>query len=524
MAKEAVKLAELQVIMAREEPELVLLTEPHLEAHHLDPEVTPPGYTVHRVDREGVGLEPGLQLPIPPGLSKSAEGKLRNALARRQRRRKGGGVLLFARQGRTILNVAQSRGDDHELLAFDDEGSGRRFVLVYRRPGPAVSKELLDALAEQTQGCKNVVVMGDLNMNMRAKVPQPRQLHTMLRQQLGLTQQVRFVTRPPRGGRGSGTVIDHVWTAGPCRCTHIPEVSHLSDHLLLRVNLPSVSASQAPRRGMVWRRRWDRLDPERLEGILREEMPPAPHGAGHGGGLAGRGVFDPAAPRCWRAGRAIRRAHGEEAPAQADEAASGEDLERWERAWRRVKDELVPRVRSRARKAPLKYPWLRGAPLEAMQRRNRLRRRARAPGAGPPERAAYKAACTQALAVQRSARRRWIRERWRRCGPGALRSEHWRFLNGTMGRKVKCRDEPRASPDAVNAAFLGKVERIRRPMEREPGPEIAEMLGGQHLATFEPVTEAEVRATLGKVRATRSTGEDEVPMAIIKQHWGILAP
>ena len=106
---------------------------------------------------------------------------------------------------------------------MDDKTSGTRYILVYRRPGPNISEELLDVLRDEIQGSKDPLVLGDLNMNLRAKVPQPRQLNTLLRTSGGLKQQISFATRPE-----SNTIIDHVWSRRACRCTklfHKPDQS-----------------------------------------------------------------------------------------------------------------------------------------------------------------------------------------------------------------------------------------------------------------------------------------------------------
>ena len=59
-----------------------------------------------------------------------------------------------------------------------------------------------------------------------------------------------------------------------------------------------------------------------------------------------------------------------------------------------------------------------------------------------------------------AARREYIAAHWKKAGEKPPQAEHWRFLNRLMGRKSKSRSEPDCSPDALNDAFIRKVDRI----------------------------------------------------------------
>eukprot|EP00662_Eupelagonemidae_sp_cell21_P057581 gene57581-biopygen39889 len=84
-----------------------------------------------------------------------------------------------------------------------------------------------------------------------------------------------------------------------------------------------------------------------------------------------------------------------------------------------------------------------------------------------------------------------------------------------MGRKSKARVEPRCSPDAVNDAFVRKVERIRAPLLAEPYPEIRAPSGLPEFQCFRWVTGDEVLRELAKVKATSSVGTDDIPMKVL---------
>ena len=92
------------------------------------------------------------------------------------------------------------------------------------------------------------------------------------------TQPAGGAAQAPRRERERGSLIDHVWAAQECRCTHVHELSQLSDHRAIRVQCAGVGRAPPPKREWGWIRRWDRVEPDDVAAILAEEMPRAPDG------------------------------------------------------------------------------------------------------------------------------------------------------------------------------------------------------------------------------------------------------
>eukprot|EP00662_Eupelagonemidae_sp_cell21_P058235 gene58235-biopygen109576 len=473
MAKQGLKLAELQAVMMKEQAELVVLTETHLDEAFTDEQISASGYQTLRVDRE----------PHP----------------RKQKLRQRGGVLVFAHESRTLSKITTRQGSDFELLAFDDDRSGKRYIAIYRRPGPSVSWDLLDALDEELQQADHPVVLGDLNMNTLAQAPQPRQLHTLLKHKYSLQQRIPFVTRPPTRPNGRGSQIDHIWAKHPCRCSHIPQLSQHSDHRAVRMYCASLQPSPQKRAKVVWRRRWDKVEGDDVRAILEQVMPRArlwSHMPEEAAEEMRRNMCGPGEPK-------LHRTQPSEVKGVVD---------RWDEAWTRVKTELAPKQRVRVKTTTSKFPWITKEVRAAMRERNQLQRRSTAQGATAQDRAEYQTARADTERQYKRARREYITKHWKKCSTGkGFNKEHWRFLNRVMGRKASIRPEPKCSPDALNESFLAKVERIRAPLESEPQPAVTELSAAGRLSEFRKVTADEVLCVLGRIRVTNAVSVEGWP-------------
>eukprot|EP00662_Eupelagonemidae_sp_cell21_P057703 gene57703-biopygen97117 len=501
MVKQGMKLAELQEVMQKEKAAWVILGETHINDTFEDDTVTALGYA-------------------PPfRLDRGEEDEVHVAKKGRKRRKHGGGLLVYVEEGREVEGPRKYRGDDFEMIAFDDVATRRRIIAVYRRPGSTVSKDLLDALDAEVQAEEwSPLVVGDLNMNTMCRYPQPRQLHTQLKVQHELRQQVKFVTRPPVGNRQrrwrKGTQLYPVWARTECPCTHIPELFVHSDHRAIRVQCGDWRKSPAQPVRRAWRRKWDAVDADEVKRILMEEMPER--------GMRARAqrpfIPQEAAEELAEQGITLPGVATSSTEEDGEEEARAV-LDAWERAWERIKKELAPRVRTTVRKGDKQFPWVTDAVRDARRKRNELQRKA----GTVEEKAAYRKARREAERMYKRARKTYIAEHWKKAGDTPFSKEHWRFLNSITGRKSKRKVEPRCSPDKVNDAFIQKVERIREPLLQVPKPEIERHpVDLPTLNNFRRVTTEEVMANLQQVKPTTSVGVDEVPMAMLTKHKGVL--
>eukprot|EP00666_Eupelagonemidae_sp_cell4sb_P010926 gene10926-12834_t len=451
MVRDGQKRAELMEVLREEDPPFVGLSETLLDPTFTDEEVCPPGYVIHRQDREA---QPHTRL-----------GK--------RRRRRGGGVALLVHEGRTLAEVRGHAGEGFEMVCATDVVSSTRYIVLYRRPGPQAEARLLEVVADEIQQAPRALVLGDLNMNMRKPNAQPRALREVLEQH-GLRQRVPFVTRPPEGRQKLGSILDHVWSAGECRCSRIAALSQLSDHHAIRIRHAHLPPTQLVKARYVWRRRWDRVQPEAVRAILEEEASSLKEGR------PGRREEETALLAQQQRDKAARhRGVGRYAEAalllaeipqqQPPRSDPSTVLAIWDRVWERVKRELAPRTRHRIRRSKRPLPWETEQVTSSRRRRNQLYRRLRAEPAAAEAETAYREAKRQAQRAYRNSRRDHIRRHWSQAGK-PLNKDHWRFLNDIAGRKETTRPEPDASPDAVNRAFLKKVEDIRAPLASAPQP------------------------------------------------------
>eukprot|EP00663_Eupelagonemidae_sp_cell21sb_P003140 gene3140-7003_t len=376
---------------------------------------------------------------------------------------------------------------------------------------------MLEALEHELGRAQHPLVLGDLNMNTRLQNPHPRQLMTLF-QQYKLRQRVPFVTRPGKKP-GRGSTLDHVWASQTCRCTHIPQLSQHSDHLAIRLQCGVPAATPPKPAKYVWRRRWDRVKVEQVEAILDEELRTEYSRPAKDGGR----VLKAYRPRDaltemqqHGVGARIEGAADRGEKTTFSRAQATAVVEGWERAWLRIKRELAPRVRTRVRRAEAVHPWLTEAVRGKMRARNQLYRRWQQAGDASSY-AEYKQARGDTERAYKVARRDYIRKEWSKAGNKTLGKEQWRLVNRLAGRKVKQSAEPDCTPEAVNDAFMRKVERIRAPLRKEPDPAIQELRNAPVLTDFEEVNGEQVRSILGRIKGTRSAGVDEVPMAVLKK-------
>jgi ribonuclease HI len=257
----------------------------------------------------------------------------------------------------------------------------------------------------------------------------------------------------------------------------------------------------------VWQRSWRLANEKDVARILQEEM---------------AGVGEPAGPRRSHirrdADEEMRRAGVGNSQVREYRGSGGEAqgiLDAWDRAWDRVKEELTTKVRKKI-KVKSKFAWVNDKVRTAWHDRNAKQRATRAPTATESDRIAYREAKAVAQRVYRRERMLYIQDHWRKAGPKTMSREHWTFINSLMGRKARQRTEPDLSPDEVNSAFLGKVKKLREPLDSQPWPQIPVGQGDQ-FTEFERVTAQEAWDALATVRGTASSGEDELPMAVLKR-------
>lgn len=393
-------------------------------------------------------------------------------------------------------------------------------------------------------------------MNMNAKRPEPRQLHRLLRDGLKLKQHVRFNTYPPRKARGGTmsrpSLLDHIWTAQPrLRCTRVaalaPAATPAGDHHAIRCHIPSVATSAVAPRRRVWRHQWHKLDSIAAAKLVAEEMAkviPAFTGAEDGDGgkdsnTAGHPpILRSSPPPTARLRRAdyARTSPGHPVHSQPAAVATPTAAEpprvataravisKWGMAWERVRKELVPRAQQWERPTQPSEPWLDDVTRTARSHRTRLLRLAQQHPGDEQQWKAARAASTDAARAAANARRRWVKQRWEKCGPHGVNKDHWRFLNNITGRRARVRVEPPCSPDALNDAMLLKIEKIRASLQDAPRPEMQQLDGDTRFKTFARVGEDDVRAALRHVKPKRSAGLDGVPMATLLAAQVELAP
>ena len=132
-----------------------------------------------------------------------------------RKKKGGGGILLYVQKDVDISDEQKDQCEDLESVSVTLT-TGVRYVIVYRPPGPHMSTKASDIIRKNVEDYDNVIIMGDLNMNMDAKSPCPRELRNLLQVELRMDQKVTFVTRRKRN---RGTIIDHVWSKMPCKCS-----------------------------------------------------------------------------------------------------------------------------------------------------------------------------------------------------------------------------------------------------------------------------------------------------------------
>eukprot|EP00660_Eupelagonema_oceanica_P019305 gene19305-biopygen42146 len=308
-----------------------------------------------------------------------------------------------------------------------------------------------------------------------------------LNQGLKLAQQVPFITRPKQMQgvkmKGRGSVIDHVWSNIPCRCSVLHTLGTLSDHEAIRVNhahAPPV-AKQQPR--FLYRRAWKKVAAADIARIIEEEMPKA--------SLLELGSAEHA-------------------------------LVAWNRAWERIKTELAPRQRFKIRK-PCKGVKVAPEVRAARKERNRLHRLLQKEGATPEVVVKLKHSRDNALRLHRASMKRAVQKHWDEAGGAPLAPAHWRVLDQLAGRKARDRSEPECSPDKVNDTFLAKPAKIRAPLLGRPPPCVTQR-EVPTLDTFAQATEEDVVEALRNARTTHSFGIDEIPMAVLKRAASSIAP
>eukprot|EP00660_Eupelagonema_oceanica_P013114 gene13114-biopygen17663 len=586
------KLAELLQVMGEELPAYAGIGETHLDASTLDGALYAQRYRIAgRADRDRAA----------------------------SRKSKNGGVLVYAREDRDVRDVVCASKRDFEAVALTDGASGIRLIVCYRA-GAANLTELTDWLDEQFQraGKNPCMVVGDLNMDMRKKHPHPRVLRQLLSAQPHLVQRVGFNTRfepdpqihaerskshqgsrilkatskwsarqwllcfqrkrllPPvlvrqvlgwTGDLGKsprvGSLIDHVWSPFPCRCSPVRalEAGCLSDHRAIRVHHAKI-ARRPPCKRVRTRivRPWRAAAAEDIAHVIRRHFTPLrqeaerrrpPHSPvarvpkraptaedvraemrAQGVGTSGIAPESDAEAAEWRSAHHAATGILRSAPLEA-----GAALRAWNAAWTEILTCIVPAQRRRVAEHKTKLTWLSAATRQQMRQRNRLRRaRDRAARRAAQSDAAdndlsaalaadgaYQHAKRAAVQAFRDEQRASIKTEWQRRGP-RMNAQRWQVFNWWRGRLTEERPEPPCTAERINKAFLQKVAGIRLPLQLVQRPEVVHRAVPHPLMHFEEVSAAEIHTAIQEARATTSSGTDEVPMSQLRRVAPLIIP
>ena len=219
-----------------------------------------------------------------------------------------------------------------------------------------------------------------------------------------------------------------------------------------------------------------------------------------------------------------------------DQAAAPRSLEmlhaEWDRAWGRVKRELVPRPWKKKTKVLVRHPWVTTQVVALLHRRRRMYRGLRGSEPTSPRR-------VRALAdLQRECRRRVaeLRRQYfsRRRGDlqeGISSRKGWEFINELLGREGKTAAAPQCSPEEMNAKFIAKPRRLQTAVvtavAEKRSCDAAEAL--RQLETdptgvappgdtwgFRTVAVVDVWQAIRGAAVTWSPGDDEIPMAALR--------
>ena len=248
----------------------------------------------------------------------------------------GGGLALWVREDLPFVHEATISTSEVEAIRVDVPRWDLRFIATYRPPHAGTSRETAEHIHSWLSGGPNRrVVTGDLNIDTRCPRASDPKRFTSALVDSGLSQRVRFVTRP-----STGTTIDHLWTDCPrVACDPEYELDHRSDHraVLTRAHFATgvpLQGTPPARTGRQWRRAepvefLDTLLAAGLASTAQEAQQPRPLGT---------------------------------------------LLHTWSRAWQRAKV-LAPYGRARRRKQQCRRPWVTQATVIYMRRRRRLARR-----------------------------------------------------------------------------------------------------------------------------------------------------
>eukprot|EP00665_Eupelagonemidae_sp_cell47_P001288 gene1288-4896_t len=203
-------------------------------------------------------------------------------------------------------------------------------------------------------------------------------------------------------------------------------------------------------------------------------------------------------------------------------------MAKWEKAWARIKKELVPMqkivVKSRRRK---RAKWYNDDIKDSVARRVQASKEVR--NANEEEREKREHHEREVKKEVRWKINQAKREHYQQTiaalppGPVTSSKEGMQLYNSLVGRKKRDQALPDCTADAVNLAFLTKIETIRKPLLSEPKRAPRERAMPK-MANFRLVTEEDVRDALERDKGKSSSGIDEVPMSILKKAGGSIAP
>ena len=99
------KLEELMLVAQKYKPEVICITETHLNESFEDGEIEIPLYRVFRVDRSATKRDLQSKGPRNPGKGSA--------------KTRGGGIMMYVRNDLKVGNMRKESGKDFELLGFD---------------------------------------------------------------------------------------------------------------------------------------------------------------------------------------------------------------------------------------------------------------------------------------------------------------------------------------------------------------------------------------------------------------------
>ena len=135
---------------------------------------------------------------------------------RRDRHSHGGGVAIYCPDSSRCKRREDLESDDLEAIWVEIRVNRKKTILVCSIYQPPVSScrfmdDFSNMLEIASTECKEILVMGDMNINLLSDSSASRRLQS-LSEELSLTQ---LIAEPTRVNKDSKTMIDHIYTSNP---------------------------------------------------------------------------------------------------------------------------------------------------------------------------------------------------------------------------------------------------------------------------------------------------------------------